>query len=485
MPGHDSQRDVQDFCDRNLGIFDIGEGHTLKADGIEPSTEDGSVDIPRINHFSARTIRSGERDGNLFIPEYADDVSLETDRFTFLICPRDPTLGVRINISLNGDTASADDKVWCIKQIQAGRLVPAWYFPFTPTTTSGADVTTVSHAASNSRYKRLTEVTSFMEWTVPAAAAGCDKLIVYVFKVAGDGVADVLVNGTSIGTIDCGNTTSNRVANEFSLTTPLVSGDLIRIKYLSGQSDQRIHGIEAYDSDGTWSVGQHRKMTGTLTDFHIAGSGMECAYKMAAAGSATKFFMSFAHQVIASNGQQSDVVEAQTVNGSTVAIAQGYVIGAIVLTRTSVLRYANPGTDIGTAIEHYYLAGDQIRYDHMITLTAICDVDARYVAMFPAEDEFTYMVLDDRWVYDLSEAGFDDSVQHYFPAGTRMVRFGGLADLRACMLLNIPTQPVIRLGMETSAIRKMYWSIEENLDDVASGTRFGGGWTYWLESDGE
>jgi hypothetical protein len=431
--------------------------------------------------MSSQAIPDDRSNGNLFTPAYTQTYANEANRFTWLQNPLAPTRGVMITFKKNTN-------VWGIFDMVEGRLVPAYYFPFTADSISDTGANTGTLTSSNTNYIGIDTATDHKSWIVPAGAVGAETIkVVYLSHTSTGAVGEVLVDGVSVGTFvtAAGSTTVRQIAT-ITLTTPLTLGQTIRVQRLSGETNVvRLHGIYVYDSDGTWFDGAHRILIGTTNAIFLQGSSIECAYRTAATGVATQWVGGYAHQG-SGNCSQTSVNEAATLDGAGNALVVGYQEGLIDWSRGSTVTHETGSNDIATMSEHYYISGSMLRYFSKYTATEAIDASTRYVGMLPATALFTYLAdASDQRIFDISDLSGAGDID--LPVGSQLVKVGvgGGTISRVCMLIN-PTETPIQghfVSDQGGTSRKIYWALEGSIVNAASGTSWIGGWSFWLEPD--
>lgn len=435
--------------------------------------------------FAPAAIAPQRTDGNLYIPPWATDANLAAeDRFTFLQNVSDPTYGAKVTFRKNVN-------VTAIYSIVAGRMVPAYHFPFAPAATSSVDAASPV-TITISRYYRLDSAPAGQHYdqVVPAAAAGMDTLVLVYYRYSAAATATISVTRGQT-TVDveefafAGGPDLTRIEHTIALPSPLQTGDVISIRYTSGAGLCGIHGLIAYNSTGVAGPGQQRWIIGTTTTIHAASSSMEFAYRMApAGGGSTKWIGGYAHQDGTTYGSQVAVSEGFSLDGQAWTLAAGYTAGELVWSRGSTARYDATPTDLGTISEIYEFSGRELFYDSLFTVTAAMNATGeRYPAMLPAPKATTYVQVDSRR-YDI--AGLSDTKYVKLPSPLLPVRMGG--GLNGYRLVMAPDDSVPRTRRAAvycgnGDYNKGYWYLPIGPASLAIGSEFGGGWTYWVERE--
>ncbi len=372
-------------------------------------------------------------------------------------------------------TAVGAMSIWTIYAIESGEMRPAYYFPFTPDSESGAGDS--DNEDTGIRYHSgITDIAAdHVSWVVPAGAAGHDRMVIHYVQVDGAGGIDIRQNSSSIGVLPMpGGGTDYLAEGTVSLSTALVQGQTIRVTTDEEANQIRISTITSYSSTGDVDSTSHRIMVGSLTAIHSAGSSMELAYSIAkTGGDSAQWTGGYAHQG-GSDSTQIDMTESFDVDGSW-TIAQGYKMGLIEWTRTSTIRYDTDPTDLATLTEMYTLSGDLISFKHAITASQALISTALYPSQFAVPSASQTWHCLPWYTYDLSAVS-GESIDGM--AGVNSCALSvGLSNFVPMMVAFQASRPIERLFIATSAKNKVYWALNA-AEGMANAEVLRGGWSY-------
>jgi len=316
--------------------------------------------------------------GAVYTPACATAFASEADWFVFMQNRNDPAKGYRVQLKLSTN-------VHALYGIVEGAARPAWY----PGNADRGNVTW-SGGLANTSYATLTAANHYVEWDVPAAAAGCDTLVVVVVGVAGGGTFDIVADAgldgeATIGTAATANGTTNyRLARTVDISAaPLAGGQTLRLRWTTGETANcRIASIYAYDTDGEATSYSQQIYVPGVTPAIVAGSSIEFAVQMAPYGSDVKFVGGYAHQG-GSYATEINVSETWTRNGDAWTPTTGWVDGMFILHRTSDIDYDGGPTVIATTVCDYQFLRERLEIDFDITASAQLGLAVTYLAMMP------------------------------------------------------------------------------------------------------
>lgn len=335
----------------------------------------------------------------IYMPNWVEVPEDETNWYVMLQNQDDPAIGYQV-------TLAKSTNVRAIKVISEGAARPAWYPAFTPDAKhAGLDQLTTPH---NSYYWFMDgrTVPEWGEWTIPAEAAGFDKLVVTYTQVSGGGTVEIYQSdtsgsgGTLIGSFSTdGPTTVYETAVTVDLSAPLASQYL---RFVATVERCRVNGFYAYDSDGAATAGQPFALPAS-TVITKAASSYEFAYAIqpAAGGSGAKWVGGYIHQG-ATNCTEVNVVETW---GS--AIAAGWNAGPHTMSRTSDIEYdaGPPQVLLGSIACDYTITDAALKVSHRTTVSQDWTVSLLYPAMYAASTAAACAVLGNGRMLDLAPLG--------------------------------------------------------------------------------
>jgi len=400
----------------------------------------------------------------IHIPAWSEDgaVNGAWNDWEILLRNRDdPYRGVCMRLAMT-------ENVHVLATAKAGLLVPAWYAPFTPTSSEGSVM-----ANNGYRYHYLAVAdTHHVTWTIDAddAPDGCDTIIVHYMQVIGGGTADLQTNRNGAGwvteeTIDTDGAAEDRAACTTVTVDALTPGD-DQVRLLSKTGATRIEAIILARSGTKAPMTGGRIILGDETELRMPGSSMEFAIQIAPAGGSLEWCGGVAHQT---DCPQDIVQEFVSVDGGveeapTVGFTQG---GSLYIRRISYASHPAPAVLAGIN-EWYRIYDDRVLYNYTFSTSEITDTGNRYLAMLPAAHEANTLILNDGTWHDLS----DETGGLSLSTSTRHVRvlcdtFGDYIDYK----LNAISDPVTSCYMLCDgSYRKVYWRTSLSAEDVPSGT---------------
>ncbi len=278
--------------------------------------------------------------------------------------------------------------VYAIWDIREGIPRPSWFATYTPNIANSVANTT--NAVTNTKYYSLTSVNSYLQWTVPAAANGMNRLTILSVVVSGGGTADVVINAglpgqVTVGQVNTnGGTTTYRSESTISLTTPLATGDTIRLKWAAGNSATvRINCIIAYDSTRVADYDESFVIP-SMTLTNQVGSSFECAYAVAPDGSTPKFAGGVAHQSLTSSCKEINCVTSWKKDQEDWTPVVGWTSGLFDYDRTSDVDYDGTPTVIGTLYTRYRFGTNFLDVKTRFTAAVALSLGNCYPSMWSA-----------------------------------------------------------------------------------------------------
>lgn len=395
-------------------------------------------------------------------PEHAISFADEPNWYVFV---RSGDVGRRIGLGTYENIHAIDEQL-------EGPARPACYFAYDPDDLGGSSENT--NAGSNTRYHGVNNA-DYMEWTVPVGFSGLDRLIVnYVGLTTGD-VAVFKRNGVSVGTLDTVNgSTDYRLTSTVTLSTPLATGDVLRVEAQAGGSDPVLIGsLIAYDADGIADAGQSFVVPDAPATQPT--KSVEFAHRIAPTGQATRWIGGASHQGNPDNCIEVNPVDSWTKDGEAWSPVVGWNDGTFVLSRTSDVEHTEGGDVVATLAYSYTFRDSTYSVDHTLTASEDLDVNTAYVAMATSRPEANVSIESDGTQASLNVS--PGTTINHSASTTSIGLFDTHEGQQATLALDRSTSSpssVFTLFHSGGTYKKTYYRI---LPTSTSGSSWGGGWT--------